>query len=88
MSLWTWIVVVLVVAAIFMLISGEVVVTLILTALWVGAIWGLVEYGAVMTGSIGPAIVVVVGMVVLTVATLAALASAMEERQDRRSKRG
>ncbi|HEY6738057.1 MAG TPA: hypothetical protein VI076_04350 [Actinopolymorphaceae bacterium] len=76
-----WIILVLVIAGIFVLISGEAVVALILTAVWSGAIWLLVEHAATLMSAVWPAIVVVLALVVLSVITLAVLASAMEDRR-------
>lgn len=85
MDVWAWTTLVLVVAVVFLVISGEVLVTVVLTAVWVGAIWLLVSYGGVMWDGIGPAIAVVAGMVILTVVTLAAMASALEDRRSKKS---
>ncbi|MEQ7126029.1 hypothetical protein ABN034_16065 [Actinopolymorpha sp. B11F2] len=81
MDVWAWTFLVVAVAAIFMVVSGEVVVTFILTGLWVGVIWLLVTYGGVVMDGPGPAIVIVVGMVILSIVTLAAMASAIEDRR-------
>jgi hypothetical protein len=86
MDATAWIILVVAVAAVFLLISGEVVVTVVLAGAWIGVVWLLVTYGGfMMRDGIGPAIVIVVGMVILSIVTLAAMASVLE---DRRSDKG
>lgn len=81
MELWTWLVVVLVIAAIFLFITGEALVTIFLTAFWAGAIYALVEHGGSLMDAVWPAMLIVLGLVVLSIVTLAILASAMEDRR-------
>jgi hypothetical protein len=85
MDVWAWTLLVVAIAGVFMAISGEVVVTFILTGVWIGAIWLLVTFGGVVMDGPGPAIVIVVGMVILSIVTLAAMASALEDRRSDRS---
>jgi hypothetical protein len=85
MDFWAWTILALVVAVIFLVISGEFLVTVVLTGVWVGAIWLLVSYGGVVLDGIGPVIAVIAGMVILSVATLAAMASALEDRRSKKS---
>jgi hypothetical protein len=81
MELWGWLVVAIVIVGIFLAIAGEAIVALILTAVWVGAIWLLVTYGSPVMQAVWPAILMVLALVGLTVVTLAVLASALEDRR-------
>jgi uncharacterized membrane protein YhaH (DUF805 family) len=81
MELWAWIAVVVIIAAIFLFITGEALVTIFLTCFWVGAIYLLVEHGGSLMDAVWPAMLIVLGLVVLSIVTLAVLASAMEDRR-------
>ncbi len=87
MEISAWVVVVLVIAVVFIAISGEVLVTLVLTALWAGTIWLVATHGAAVIEAVWPAILIVLAMVILSVATLASLASALEDRRSRKDER-
>lgn len=81
MELWAWLIVVVIIAGVFLFVTGEALVTLFLTGFWFGAIYLLVEHGGSLMDAVWPALFIVIGLVVLSVATLAILASAMEDRR-------
>ena len=81
MELWTWVVVVLIIAGVFLFVTGEILVTVLLTGVWFGAIWLLVEHGGSLMREVWPAILIVLGLVVLSVATLIVLANKLEDRR-------
>jgi hypothetical protein len=81
MDLWVWGVIIVIIAGVFLLISGEVIATVILTAVWGGAIWLLVEHGGRLMDEVWPAMLIVFGLVVLSVITLAVMATAIEDRR-------